>query len=180
MYTVQNVFCPQMDLKYFLIVKITLKSGLDIQTKGVKQCMNNVFFFFFWQLICLHTCVDLVHLSVYVVQQVIPKAEIIRLGVLEQSKEEVIVQVGAESRPWKSLHVFRENKGPVWKSWRMFLLVWLESFISSEGVGPPCFYSSLEQTNQREGLRRFLHFKWLLLGRVKWGVFRWLQCATLY
>ena len=47
MYTVQNVFCPQMDLKYFLIVKITLKSGLDIQTKGVKQCMNNVFFFFF-------------------------------------------------------------------------------------------------------------------------------------
>lgn len=58
-----------------------------------------MFFFFFWQLICLHTCVDLVHLSVYVVQQVIPKAEIIRLGVLEQSKEEVIVQVGAESRP---------------------------------------------------------------------------------
>lgn len=31
-------------------------------------------------------------------QQVIPKSEILRLGVLEQSKEEVIVQVGFENR----------------------------------------------------------------------------------
>lgn len=30
----------------------------------------------------------------FLIQQVIPKAEILRLGVLEQSKEEVIVQVG--------------------------------------------------------------------------------------
>lgn len=29
----------------------------------------------------------------YFIQQVIPKSEILRLGVLEQSKEEVIVQV---------------------------------------------------------------------------------------
>lgn len=55
--------------------------------------MNNVFL----QLKCVHTYVDLFHLSLFVVQQVIPKAEIIRLGVLEQSKEEVIVQVGINS-----------------------------------------------------------------------------------
>lgn len=39
----------------------------------------------------------LFHLScvvVFLIRQVIPKAEILRLGVLEQSKEEVIVQVG--------------------------------------------------------------------------------------
>ncbi|CAF89360.1 unnamed protein product, partial [Tetraodon nigroviridis] len=33
--------------------------------------------------------------------QVIPKAEILRLGVLEQSKEEVIIQVGIRNRPLK-------------------------------------------------------------------------------
>lgn len=55
--------------------------------------MNNVFL----QLKCVHTYVYLFHLSLFVVQQVIPKAEIIRLGVLEQSKEEVIVQVGINS-----------------------------------------------------------------------------------
>lgn len=31
---------------------------------------------------------------IYIIHQVIPKAEILRLGVLEQSKEEVIIQVG--------------------------------------------------------------------------------------
>ncbi len=39
-------------------------------------------------------CLALFNLIVFVIQQVIPKAEILRLGVLEQSKEEVIVQVG--------------------------------------------------------------------------------------
>ena len=33
---------------------------------------------------------------VYVCPQMIPKSEILRLGVLEQSKEEVIVQVRAD------------------------------------------------------------------------------------
>ena len=42
-------------------------------------------------------CVVLFYLNVFVGQQVIPKSEILRLGVLEQSKEEVIVQVGTGS-----------------------------------------------------------------------------------
>lgn len=37
---------------------------------------------------------DLVSSQHLCLQQVIPKTEILRLGVLEQSKEEVIVQVG--------------------------------------------------------------------------------------
>lgn len=37
------------------------------------------------------------------IQQVIPKAEILRLGVLEQSKEEVIIQVSNENWSFKIL-----------------------------------------------------------------------------
>lgn len=35
------------------------------------------------------------------IHQVIPKAEILRLGVLEQSKEEVIIQVGRHNGPFR-------------------------------------------------------------------------------
>lgn len=36
-------------------------------------------------------------MAFFLIQQVIPKAEILRLGVLEQSKEEVIVQVSTKN-----------------------------------------------------------------------------------
>lgn len=51
--------------------------------------------------------------NLYCVHQVIPKAEILRLGVLEQSKEEVIIQVGIQNWPFKimtqnvSWHILR-------------------------------------------------------------------------
>lgn len=41
------------------------------------------------------------HALICFIPQVIPKAEILRLGVLEQSKEEVIIQVGIRNRPLK-------------------------------------------------------------------------------
>lgn len=40
------------------------------------------------------------------IQQVIPKAEILRLGVLEQSKEEVIIQVSNEN--WSKKKVLKD------------------------------------------------------------------------
>lgn len=48
------------------------------------------------------------------IQQVIPKAEILRLGVLEQSKEEVIIQVSNENWSFKILL----NKKKSWKMLR--------------------------------------------------------------
>lgn len=56
--------------------------------------LNFCLLWWYFKYFCAHLCWK----AFFLFQQVIPKAEILRLGVLEQSKEEVIVQVSAKVR----------------------------------------------------------------------------------